>query len=207
MIGEIRTGLITSSDGSKHVPRSDRQGALVITPSGGGYKEPSLRQRMCFSYCASRATSVPTTAMIGNIVWNPPGSGVVLSLNSWNVIIHVTSATCVGITLGYAAQAITPTTTTVADAYGSCYLDAGSPGKCSAKAYAIGTLLVAPTPVTPLFHNTAAIATTGVDKMRGDFNGVWSVPPGYAVALCALGAAVAAVGMTSTLTWEEVPIV
>jgi len=203
MIGDLRTGLIRTSEGSTHQPRSDREGSQVVTLSGGTFREAALNKQLCFSYCASRATSLPTTAMIGNIVWNPPGSGMVLSLCSWDILIHVTSATCIGITLGYAAQAITPTTTTAADAQGNCYLNAGSPGQSVAKAYAIGTLLVAPTPVVPLFHNTAAINTVGVDKMSGNFEGIWIVPPGYAVAFCALEAAVAAAGMTSTLVWEE----
>jgi hypothetical protein len=56
-----------------------------------------------------------------------------------------------------------------------------------------------------LFHNTAAIATTGVDKMDGDFDGIFTIPPGYVVVLSAITAAVAASGMTSTLTWEEIP--
>jgi len=205
MFGKFRTGLITSAEGAEHIPRSDKQGALAIVQSGGLYKEPSRNQNMAFSYCASRATSLPSTSMIGNIVWNPPGSGKVLSLAQWQIVIHVTSATCIGITLGYSSQGLTPTGTTVADAYGNCYLSSGSPAQCVGKAYAIATLLAAPTPVMPLFHNTAAIATTGMEQVAGDFAGIWTVPPGYAVSLCALGGAVAASGMTSTITWEEIP--
>jgi len=205
MIGEIRTGLLESADGSKHLPRSDNQGALIVSQGGGKYKEQSRRSNMCFSYCAARATSVPATAQIGNIVWNPPGSGIILSMAKWSIQIQVTSATALGITLGYQAQAITPTTVTVADAWGNCFLNAGSPGNCKAKAYAIATLLVAPIPVMNLLHNTAAIATTGVDKIDGDFDGIWTIPPGYVVTLSAITAAIAAAGMTSILTWEETP--
>ena len=205
MIGELRTGLIAANDGSKNPPRSDRQGAQVVSQGGGKYKEASRRGLMCFSYCAARATSVPATAQIGNIVWNPPGSGVLLAMAQWTAQIQVTSATTLGITFGYAAQAITPTTATVADSSGNCFLNAGSPGKMIAKAYAIGTLLVVPTVVMNLFHNTAAIAVTGVDKMDGDFDGMFIIPPGYVAVLSAITAAVAAAGMTSTLTWEEIP--
>ena len=205
MIGEFRTGLIVSSDGAKHSPRSDKTGALITLESGGRYKEASRRGKMAFSYCAARATSVPATAMIGNIVFNPMGSGVLLSLCKWWAQIQVTSATTLGVGLAYTAQAITPTSTTAADSSGSCLLNAGSPGNCMAKAYAIATLLVVPTVVVNLWHNTAAIATTGVDIMQGDLEGLFTVPPGYAVCLCALSAAVATAGMTSTLTWEEIP--
>lgn len=206
MLNEMRTGIVSNADGAISPARSDKSGAGVVTQAHGKYTEGSIRQKICFSYCAARATSVPATAQIGNIVWNPPGSGIVLSLLKWSAQIQVTSATTLGVTIGYQAQAITPTTTTVADAYGSTYLNAGSPGNCVAKAYAIATLLVIPIPVMNLFHNTAAIAVTGVDKMDGDFEGLFTLPPGYVVVFSAIAAAVAAAGMTSTLTWEEIPI-
>ena len=201
-----KVGVQSLSDGSSGPLRLDTDGALVVMPSGGKYTAATLAGRMCFSYCAARATSVPATAQIGNIVWNPPGSGVNLVFGAWSAQIQVTSATTLGVTFGYTAQAITPTTVTVADAYGSTLLNAGSPGNCNAKAYAIGTLLVAPTPVMNLFHNTAAINTVGVDQVHGDFEGLFVCAPGYAVALSAITAAVTAAGMTSTLTWEEKPV-
>jgi len=205
MLNEQRTGPVASSDGAVNPARADKEGAAVITAAHGKYAEAARRGKLFFSYCAARATSVPTTAQIGNIVWNPAGSGVVLAMLKWSAQIQVTSATTLGITFGYTAQAITPTTATVADASGCTYLNAGSPGRGLAKAYAIGTLLVAPTPVMNLLHNTAAINTVGVDKIDGDFEGLWIIPPGYACALSAITAAVAAAGMTSTLTWEEIP--
>ncbi len=205
MLNETKTGPVSSSDGAVNVARSDKQGASVVTQAHGKYAEPSIRKNLFFSYCAARATSVPATAQIGNIVWNPPGSGVNLSMLLWTAQIQVTSATTLGITIGYSAQAITPTTTTVANSSGSTYLDAASPGYGKAKAYAIGTILVAPTVVMNLFHNTAAIATTGVDQMHGDLEGLLTIPPGCVVTLSAITAAVAASGMTSTLTWEEIP--
>lgn len=206
MLSEKRTGPIVTLDGAVNPARSSKTGASVVTQAHGAYAEGSIRKNMFYSYCAARATSVPNTSQIGNIVWNPPGSGVNLSMLLWTAQIQVTSATTLGITIGYTAQAITPTTATVADASGCCYLDAASPSSGKAKAYAIGTLLVAPTPVMNLFHNTAAISATGVDQMAGDLEGLFTIPPGYAVALSAITAAVAAVGMTSTLTWEEIPV-
>ena len=206
MLNEQKTGPIQSVDGAVNPARSSKTGAQVVTQAHGVYAEASIRKNLFFSYCAARATSVPATAQIGNIVWNPPGSGVNLSMLLWSAQIEATSATTLGITIGYSAQATTPTTVTVANASGSCYLDAASPSSGKAKAYAIGTILVAPTVVMNLFHNTAAINTVGVDQMSGDFEGLWIIPPGYVVALSAITAAVAASGMTSTLTWEEIPV-
>lgn len=180
--------------------------ALMVGQLHAKYAEAALRSRLCFSYCAARATSIPATAQIGNIVWNPPGSGVLLVMCKWSAQIQVTSATTLGVTFGYSAQATLPTTATVADAYGSTYLGSGSPGRCTARAYAIATIITAPTPVFNLFHNTAAINTVGVDQMSDDFDGCFVVPQGVVVALSAITAAVAAAGMTSTLIWEEVPV-
>jgi len=205
MLNEQRTGPQTRVDGSVDIARADKTGASVVTGAHGQYAEASIRKNLFFSYCAARATSVPATSQIGNIIWNPPGSGVNLSMLLWTAQIQVTSATTLGITIGYSAQATTPGTT-ASDAAGSCYLDASSPTSGKAKASAIATLTTAPTPVMNLFHTTAAIATTGVDQMHGDFEGLFTIPPGYAVALSAITAAVAAVGMTSTLTWEEIPV-
>ncbi len=203
----LEVGPRTVRDGSIINARGGTQGEAVVTQLHGKYAEASLRGNLFFSYCAARATSVPATAQIGNIVWNPPGSGVNLSFYLWTAQIEVTSATTLGVTFGYSAQATVPTGTTVANAYGSTILSASSPASCKAKAYAIATITTAPTPVMNLFHNTAAIAIVGADQLGGDFDGIWIVPPGYLVALSAITAAVAASGMTSTLTWEEIPII
>ena len=205
MESKFKTGPIASVDGAVNPARSDKQGAGVVTQAHGAYAEASMRKNLFFSYCAARATSVPATSQIGNIVWNPPGSGVNMSMLLWTAQIQVTSATTLGVTIGYSAQATDPSGT-ISDASGNCYLDASSPSSGKAKAYAIGTITTAPTPVMNLFHTTAAIATTGVDQMNGDLEGLFTIPPGYLVALSAITAAVAAVGMTSTLTWEEIPV-
>jgi hypothetical protein len=180
--------------------------AVLIAQLHGKYAEAALKRRLCFSYCAARATSIPATAQIGNIVWNPPGSGVNLAFCLWTAQIQVTSATALGITFGVSAQATLPTTATVADAYGSTFLGEGFSGACRARAYAIATIITAPTPVMNLFHNTAAINTVGVDQVGGDLQGLFIVPPGSVACLSAITAAVAAAGMTSTLTWEEIPV-
>ena len=78
------------------------------------------------------------------------------------------------------------------------------PGK--AKAYAIATLLFAPVSVHVLYHNTAAINTVGVDQVSGDLEGMWIIPPGGIVTMQALGAAAAASAHSSTLCWEECPV-
>jgi ABC-type transport system involved in cytochrome c biogenesis ATPase subunit len=78
--------------------------------------------------------------------------------------------------------------------------------KGKAQAYAIATLLFAPLAVWVLHHNTAAIATTGVDMLSDNLEGSFIIPPGGIMCMQALGAAVAAAGHSSSLMWEEVPV-
>ena len=200
MYGKV--GRQSLSDGSNGPARIDETGSFVPA-SMGRYEEDALRGKLFFSYCAARATSVPATAQIGNIVYNPPDSGVTLVMLAWNAQIQVTSATTLGVTFGVSAQLTTPTGTTVADAYGSTLLNPPGFTKGQALAYAIATITTAPTPVFLMLHNTAAINTVGVDSIQGDFKGLFAVPPGNVVAMSAITAAVAASGMTSTLIWKE----
>jgi hypothetical protein len=170
------------------------------------YKEAALNGRLFFSYCAARATSVPATAQIGNIIYNPPGSGVNLIMLEWNAQIQVISATTLGLTFGVSQQNSRPTTVTAADASGCTLLNPPTFTKGMAEAFAIATIVTAPTPVHLLLHNTATILTEGVEEVKGDFEGMYIIPPGNVAAISAITAAVATAGMTSTLTWEEAPI-
>ena len=164
MLNEIRVGPIVSSEGAINPGRADKSGANVVTQARGAYTEGGLRKNIYFSYVAAVATTVPATTFLGNLVWNPPDSGVVLSMLKWSSQIQVGAAAAeLGITIGYSAQAVTPTSTpVVSDASGSTFLGAGSPSSGKAKAYKDCDISVAITPVMNLHHITAAIATTGV---------------------------------------------
>ena len=73
------------------------------------------------------------------------------------------------------------------------------------QAYKAATLTAAGTAFLALMHNTAAIATVGVDRINIDLDGKVIVPPGYWVALAALGAASAASAVSSSITYAEIP--
>jgi hypothetical protein len=203
MLGEAKAGRITAAVGSVNPLRVDDGGALAVQLSGD-YSEPALRGRLYFAYCAAQAVSVPATAQVGLCIWNPPTSGVNMVLGKWSLATTSTSATTTGYTLGACYQPTLPTSVTAATAYGSTVLAPATfpVGKCVA--YQAATILAAPTVLQIMCHNTAAIATTGVDLMTGDFAGAWIIQPGYAVAVSALGAA--SVATTLSLLWEERPI-
>ena len=207
-----RAGVARFGDG---IPFSDtragQQGELIISQLHGDGYEQAVRRNTYFSHSIARATSIGTTAMIGNIVWNPPDSGVNCAIRRWSSMIHVTSASCVGIALGVGYQTTAPTTTTVADNSGSTLFTLSGASnnifvRGKAQAYAIATVLIAPLAVWLLHHNTAAIATTGVDTLSDNLEASFIIPPGGFFCMMAQGAAVAAAGHTSSFLWEEVPV-
>lgn len=192
--------------GTINVPvRLDSFGAIVTSGLRGKYAEHAARGGVYSSYVATVATSLAATASIGNIVWNPPGSGVRLELLRWVSQIVATSATCTGIAVAGGYQTTTPTSTTGATTTGSTRISAVALTAGKALAFSIATVLTAPIIIRPLHHNTAAIATVGEDTQSGDFDGEITVDEGGFVVLCALGAAAAASGHTSGLIWAEMP--
>jgi hypothetical protein len=206
-----RAGASRFGDGQSTLDaRISQQGDSIVSELHGRYYEQAVRKNVFFSLGVAQATSVAGTAMIGNLVWNPPDSGVNLALNKWTSHILATQAalTSVGLCAGY--QTTSPTTVTVATAAGSTFLQLTGatnavflPGK--AKAFTVATVLLAPVTFINLHHNTAAIAITGEDVISGDLEGLFVVPPGGFVAFATVGAAAAASGHTSFLSWEEVP--
>lgn len=178
---------------------------LLVSELRGRYGEAARRGLVFTSYVATVATSLAATATIGNMIWNPPGSGVRLELLKWTSQIVATSATCTGIALAGGYQTTTPTTTTAATVSGSTRVAAATLSAGKAIAYSIATVLTAPVVMVVLHHNTAAINTVGMEQMSGDLESLIIVEEGGFVTMAALGAAAAASGHTSSLTWMEVP--
>lgn len=180
-----------------------RQGELLTSDLHVlGYHQ-AKRDRLQFAYVAPGVLSAAGTAMTGLILWN--GSAVNdLVLVRANLVVSVTSASLTGIGLGSTAagaQTTAPTSTTGVTRSGSCRLG-GAAG--SGVPYSVATTLAVTTFAT-LMHNTAAIATTGVDSVTVDLTG-FVIPPWTAVALTAIGAASASAAVQATILWEEVPV-
>lgn len=209
----LRAGDIKYGDGTPVGDyRIGQQGELVVSQLHPDGYEQAVRRNTYFSTSLARATSLVTAAMVGNIVWNPPDSGVNLVLRHWSSAIIATSATCTGIVLAAGYQTTQPTSLTVVDTTGSSLLTLqGASNNVlragKARAYALATFLIAPVVVWYLHHNTAAIAVTGGDAFSDNLEGSFIVPPGGFMCLAAQGAAAAASAHSSSLLWEEVPIV
>lgn len=214
---QILAGVVTdhtrasNPDGQPAAGGLDKNGAILVAQAHGRYSPTSVRGGTGFSTTISRATSLAATSQVGNIIYNPVGSGVNLALTKWSVIVKATSATMTGMQLAYTNQSTAPTGLTVADAWGKTVFQPGTTATTAfapskGLGYAAATLLVAPLPFYTLFQNTAAINTVGVYETNGDLEGAFIIPPGGVVALCAVGAAAASSAVDSTLMWEEIPV-
>ncbi len=204
----LKVGPQQLGEGTLNALRAGKTGEGIVSQAHGELYEAASRKNLFFNYCAGQAMTASHATCVGNIVWNPLGSGILLALSKWSIMNYATSATTTGFTLSYSVQLVVPSTvTTVSTATGCTYLGPIGTTTAKAKAYNAVTLVTTPTPIVLLAHNTADIAATGVDQLDGDFEGGIVVPPGYVVAIQAYGAASASTSVTSTLWWEEVPIV
>lgn len=190
------------SSGVQTSLRLGKNAELITGDAHGKYYESALNRRLFHSYGAPATLTAVNTTYTGHLLWNPVGSGVNLVLSEVDLAVSVTSATMTGIALASAAQATTPTSTTVIERQGNMFLG-GAAG--AVLAYKAATLTAAGTAFKLLMHNTAAIATTGVDRINIDLGDGVIVPPGYWVALAALGAASASAAVGSTFTYAEIP--
>jgi ABC-type uncharacterized transport system permease subunit len=201
---QVRTAL-EKANGAIVNAKGDNEANLLISQGHGKCFNPTFNKRMFYSHAPATSMSAPATAAIGNIVWNPPESGIIAALHKWSVCNLVTDADTVQFDLGYSAQATLPTTVT-ASTTGCCYLGAVGSSTSICKAYSVATISVAATPIWLLAHNTAAINTVGEDQLTGDFEGSIIVPPGYLVHIMIKGTAAGSSGVTSSLMWEEISI-
>lgn len=190
------------SVGTQGALRQGKNGEVVTAPLFGRLHELALNRRLFQSYGAPATLTAVNTTYTGHVLWNPVGSGINLVLCEVDLGVTVTSASMTGIVLASAAQATTPATTTAVERQGNMFLG-GAAG--AVLAYKVATLTAAGTAFKHLMHNTAAIATTGVDRVNVDLGDGIIVPPGYWVGLAALGAASASAAVTSTFTYAEIP--
>ena len=196
-----KVGPISASDGVTNPFRLGKTSALVTSDAHGKYHEAASRRKIFSNYAPAVAMSVPATAAIGNIVYNPPNSGVLMSILKITAACVVTDADMLMINACYSPQVTTPSTTSAS--VHSCLYTGGGLGACTG--YGIATVTTAAIVLASLFHITAAINTVGVDALIFDADGCFCVPPGNVFTLHSIAAA-AGSGVTTTVIWEEIPI-
>ena len=203
MLAEIRTGIITSSDGAVNPGRADKTGAMLTSDAHGRYMEAVYRGNCYFAANQAAVTfsvGLTTTTAVGLILTNPTSSGkIVVPLQveyaNNSVIVGV-----VGISVQpYSATAVTQTTAlTVRNAYVEGPYSNTGIGLASSGV----TLALAPVAVKLLYSvlstNTAVISQATVY----DIGGSMILAPGTALAVLATAATTGLAG----ILWEEQPI-
>ena len=175
-------------------PRIDTEQAAA----GSAYRKTVFSAR-----AALQATSLVGVTMVGLTLWNSStDKNLVITKLGGNIV--ATSATQTGVILASGAGQLiaptSPTAVTVKNAFIGAAVGAG-------QAFSTGTYVNAPTATIDLVHNTAAIATTGIDQgYLLDLEGSIIIQPQCYIAFAAVGAAGAASSNNHWVMWTEVPI-
>lgn len=225
MLAEIRTGLVTSSDGAVNPARSDKTGATIIQDAHGRFTEAALRGTLFSAGMTLTSISNATfttgtltatcTPIIG--LWNPPNSGknlLVLQARLQLVTTALSTPTGPGGLVWTTSTNQSAITTGITPLNRLSLAASGSVGKGFANTALTGlsgSLVVQeasgfstyPTNVTAA--ETAAgfmpAAPGGIENIDGGF----VIPPGGIIALLATTTPVA-ISAASSILWEEISI-
>jgi hypothetical protein len=204
MLTQTQTGVIVSADGAVAPVRSGKAGDVIVSELQPRYYEQAYRRNVFSAYAAAQATSLAGTAMVGLQLTNTSTTvNLVITKVAGNIVASSATTTSLVLAAG-TGQVAAPTGQTAATRVGNNFLGGAAP---QGLATAAATFSNAPVAIFPLLHNTAAIATTGVDQgFLVDFEGSIIVPPQTYVCIAAVGAAVAASGSNLAITWMEVAV-
>lgn len=201
------------SDGSETEVRLGRVSCVITSDAHGRYAEASVRSQL-FSAGTLSAGVAPGTALSAAppmALWNPPGSGVTLSV--LRAALGYVSGTLGAGTVVWGntpAQVTTPT--------GGAELTTQSlslsAARARGRAWQGSTLVAAPTMMFPAFTIQPTLATapaaggpTPAAAAVDDVAGLISVPPGAVLALQGVAAAGTTPLVLIGLVWEELPYV
>lgn len=210
MLAEVRTGLITSSDGAVNPARSTRDGSIVIAGGAAGYQELT-RLGKCFQASNQGPGGTTTTVGLaatytGLVISNPAGSSVNLVMLQFGlgVVGAPAALATIGLLGGYAAGGITAHTTPLVPL--STFMNttvATGQAKADAAATLVGTpVLLMPLGVTPITGATAQVVNPPVVLNVYDFKGVFILPPGAYIAAYTS----TVLSVISSFTWAEVSV-
>lgn len=200
MITEGKVGIQTLSDGSVSELRTGKTGELVASQLHGQYYEQSSRRQLFWAanQSAQAVSAALATTYTGLCVYNPIGSGVLLSLLRIKFALSVAPAAIatIGLISGYTESGgVTAQTTPLT--VGNCRIG----GQDSAGIALSAATIVTPTWLAQLYDGFTA-ASLPAPTPPVDLGGMYTVPPG---AFVAIGALTAVTGLGS-IVWEEIPL-
>lgn len=198
--GQVGPSAANAADGVPTNLRLGHTGEAVVQELHGRYFEATARG---LTFTATNQAAVTTSAALattytGLLVYNPPGSGVVLVLNKTKISLAAAPAAAapLGLLQGFAATGGVTAQTTAATIQSNMV---GSSKKSSAIALSAATI-VTPTWMIDTNDGFTALAFPA-PTLPIDLEGLYQVLPGGFVAIGSL----TAVSALSFISWEEVP--
>ena len=182
------------------------EGVLLTVPPHGRYYEAVKAGRVFVAHAlmGTDALIFDTEAGQEIVLWNPPDSGVNLSLLSVSYA-HITAATGLG-DLGIAGYRPSPTPITETTAITNTACLDGSIRRSQAHAVMTATLIGLDFFYLPLLGvGTGAITVPLAVKQYFEFDGLIQVPEGGALALASCSDVPTAARFVVGFTWEEIP--
>jgi hypothetical protein len=213
---QAQVGPSTLNDGNSTATRRfGRQNDLIVSELHGKYYEQNVRGNVFKGLSASTgiALIVPATTGGHPTLWNPLGSGVVLSICRL-MLTYVSGANAPtalewASTLGAGAAAATGSPILTAT------LVAPTPGMVggSGKSKALWAPTVNTFTAAPLFFEPAGISldtmvaasTNAPFTITVDYDGLLPIAPGNALSLCSQAATTTALFQVMVV-WEEIPV-
>lgn len=214
--GQVGAPAQSMSTGSTPAIRQGALGDVVVSELHGRYFEQAYRRNM-FSGAIAGATGVTATALgvitatayTGLVLYNPPNSQVVLSLQKVGWALPIAPAAATVVSLGQFYSPGVPYTTTAVTTRNN-YIQGPAPVGQLYSVATFGISTTAPVSTTPVYTlgwvGTVAATSTSNQYNVQDLEGSIVIPPGGGV--CYYLSTVANTnGFFGSMAWEEVPIV
>lgn len=197
-----QVGPARAADGVSVDIRQAKTAELVVSDAHGRYSEAATRG-LIFSAANQAAVATPvglTASSLNYTLYNPAGSGVLLSL--LNISIGISAAPAAGSVI-YLVQNNNPLqaapATVTALVVVNNYL---GPVTSAGRAYSTATLAAAPTVMRPLGFVPAAATVSGF-VIQHDIAGMIVIPPGTYISI----QATTAISLIVSADWEEIPLI
>lgn len=202
---EGQVGPRTVADGANTELRQGRTGALVVSDGHGRYREPTSRGLVFIASTAVAGVAPGTTLSTAPpmALWNPPGSGVNLSVARTS--LGFVSGTLGAGTIAYAvvsAQTTVPTGGTELTPASTNLSSIRSRGR----AFQGSTFASSPTILAPAFVIGTTPTTPVLAPATDDLGGLFEVTPGTALVLQGVAAAGTTPLVLFGIVWEEIQI-
>ena len=189
-----------ANDGANTPFRQGHTGELVVQELHGRYAETMARGAMftATNQSAQAVSAALATTYTGLLIYNPPGSGILVAINKLKFALSVapTTTATIGIISGFAATGGVTAATTAATIASN---QVGSTKRSAALAYSAATITT-PVWLAELLDGFTALAFPAPTPII-DLEGAYGILPGGYIAI---GALTSVTGLGS-ISWEELP--